>query len=289
MPLKKISHKEKRQYHIGCRSGDLANYLLLPGDPQRVKKIAQIWEEKKKVAENREFFSMKGKFKGVDISCLSTGIGGSSATIAMEEAARLGADTFIRVGTAGALQSDIKLGDLVISTGAVRLEGVSQDYVFLEYPALANYEIVLALIESCEKLNVKYHLGLTASQDSFYVGEGRKGFGGYSNSENKNLISKLQMAKVSNIEMEVAPILTLAGLYNLRAGAICLIVDSFLDNKNKFVVKEGDEKKLGLVASEAIVILSKWDKIKRDKKKKYLYPSLLNKPKVLKLKDNKLN
>jgi len=289
MPLKKISSKKKKQYHIGCGAGDLANYLLLPGDPQRVNKIAQVWDRKKKVAENREFFSMRGKFKGVDISCLSTGIGGSSATIAIEEAARLGADTFIRVGTAGALQPEIQLGDFVISTGAVRLEGVSQDYIFLEYPALANYEVVLALIEACEKLDIKYHLGLTASQDSFYVGEGREGFGGYSNPESKELISKLQMAKVSNIEMEVAPILTLASLYNLRAGAICLIVDSFSKDKDKFVVKEEDEKKLGLVASEAVVILSGWDKIKKNKKKKYLYPSLLNNPKVLKLKDNKLN
>jgi len=288
MPLKKTNSKEGKQYHIGCCPGDLASYLLLPGDPQRVKKIAQVWDRRKKVAENREFFSMRGSFKGVDISCLSTGIGGSSATIAVEEAARLGVDTFIRVGTAGALQPGIQLGDLVISTGAVRLEGASQDYIFLEYPALANYEVVLALIEACENLNIKYHLGLTASQDSFYVGEGRPGFKGYSNLENKNLISKLQMAKVSNIEMEVAPILTLAGLYNLRAGAICLIVDSFLGDKNKFVVQEEDERKLGLVASEAVVILSGWDKIKKDKKKKYLYPSLLNNTKVLKLKDNKL-
>ena len=289
MPSKKISYKKEKQYHIGCRYGDLANFLLLPGDPQRVKKIAQVWDKREKVAENREFFSMKGKFKGTEISCLSTGIGGSSATIALEEAARLGVDTFIRVGTAGALQPEIQLGDLVISTGAVRLEGASQDYIFLEYPALANYEVVLALIEACEKLKIKYHLGLSASQDSFYVGEGRAGFGGYSNPENKDLISKLQMAKVSNIEMEVAPILTLAGLYNLRAGAICLIVDSFLEDKDKFIVKEEDERKLGLVASEAVVILSGWDKIKKNKKKKYLYPSLLNSSKVLKLKDNKSN
>ncbi len=274
--IKKTKETKEKQYHIGCQSGDLANYLLLPGDPKRVKKIVQIWDKREKKVENREFFSMRGKFKGVDISCLSTGIGGSSATIAIEEAARLGADTFIRVGTSGSLQPEIQLGDLVISTGAVRLEGSSQDYVFLEYPALANYEIVLALIEACENLNIKYHLGLTASQDSFYVGEGRLGFGGYSNIENKNLISKLQMAKVSNIEMEVAPILTLASLYNLRAGAICLIVDSFLKNKDKFVVREEDERKMGLVASEAVVILSKWDKIKKNKKKRYLYPSLLN-------------
>ncbi len=288
MSSQKMNPKEGKQYHIGCRPGDLPNYILLPGDPRRVKKIAEVWDEKEKIAENREFFSMKGKFKGVNISCLSTGIGGSSATIALEEAARLGVDTFIRVGTAGALQKGIELGDLVISTGAVRLDGASQDYIFPEYPALANYEVVMALIEACEKLNIKYHLGLTASQDSFYVGEGREGFGGYSNPENKNLISKLQMAKVSNIEMEVAPILTLANLYNLRAGAVCLIVDSFLEDKNKFIVKEEDEERLGLVASEAIVILSVWDKIKKDKNKKYLYPSLLNNLKVVKLKDNKL-
>ena len=288
MLLNKMNSKKEKQYHIGCEPGDLTNYILLPGDPNRVKKIAGVWDEKEKITENREFFSMKGKFKGVEISCLSTGIGGSSATIVIEEAARLGVDTFIRVGTAGSLQKGIEMGDLVISTGAVRLEGASQDYIFLEYPALANYEIAMALIEACERLGMKYHLGLTASQDSFYVGEGREGFGGYSNPENKDLISKLQMAKVSNIEMEVAPILTLANLYGLRAGAVCLIVDSFLEDKDKFIVKEEDEKKLGLVASEAVVILSGWDKIKKEKNKKYLYPSLLNVPKMVKLKGNKL-
>lgn len=267
--------QSKKQYHIGCASGDLSSYLLLPGDPQRVKKIAGAWDQSKKVAENREFFSMRGTFKGVDLSCLSTGIGASSATIVVEEAARIGVKTFLRVGTAGALQKGMKLGDLVISTGAVRLEGASQDYIFPEYPALANYEMVLALIEACEKLKVNYSLGITASQDSFYVGEGREGFEGYSNQENQNLISQLQAARVNNIEMEVAPIFTLANLYGLRAGAICLIVDSFCEDKDKFVVKAEDEKRMGLVASEAISILAEWDQIKEDKKKKYFYPSLI--------------
>jgi uridine phosphorylase len=270
-----LDSQNKKQYHIGCAFGDLSSYLLLPGDPQRVKKIAGAWEQSKKVAENREFFSMRGSFKGVDLSCLSTGIGASSATIVVEEAARIGVKTFLRVGTAGALQKGMNLGDLVISTGAVRLEGASQDYIFPEYPALANYEMVLALIEACEKLKVNYSLGITASQDSFYVGEGREGFGGYSNQKNQNLISQLQAARVNNIEMEVAPIFTLANLYGLRAGAICLIVDSFCEDKDKFVVRDEDEKRMGLVASEAISILAKWDQIKEDRKKKYFYPSLI--------------
>ncbi|MCF7906959.1 nucleoside phosphorylase [Patescibacteria group bacterium] len=267
--------QSKKQYHIGCASGDLPSYLLLPGDPQRVKKISQVWDQSEKVTENREFFSMKGTFKGVDLACLSTGIGASSATIVLEEAARVGVDTFLRVGTTGSLQKGIELGDLVISTGAVRLEGASQDYIFPEYPALASYEVVLALIEACEKMKINYHLGITASQDSFYVGEGREGFGGYTNSKNQELITQLRSARVSNIEMEVAPIFTLANLYGLRAGAICLVVDSFLEDKDKFVVRTEDEKRMGLVASEAIAILANWDQVKKDKKKKYFYPSLI--------------
>ena len=259
------------QYHIGCRQGDLAPYILLPGDPGRVLKITENWKKKKQIAFNREYRSITGYFKNVKISCLSTGIGAPSTAIAIEEAARLNVKTLIRVGSTGAIQKGINPGDLIINTAAVRLEGTSRNYVQTEYPAVANYEVVLALIEACEKLRFKYHLGITASTDAFYVGEGRKGFQGYIQSKHKNILPDLQKARVTNLEMETSLVFTLANLYNLRAGAICAVFDNLLTNKWAFT----GEKNLGKVASEAVVILDQWDKIKKRKKKRYFYPSLL--------------
>lgn len=260
-----------RQYHIACRHGDLAPYLLLPGDPGRVEKIADTWDEKKQVAYHREFRSMTGLYKGVRISCLSTGIGSPSEAIAVEEAARIGVNTFIRVGSTGALQSDIDPGDLVISTAAVRMDGTSQSYVRPEYPAHAHYEVVLALIEACEKLKLRYHVGITASADAFYVGEGRPGLGGYEQSYHKHIIPDLQKAGVVNIEMEASALLTIAGLYGLRAGAVCTVFDNLETNEWKMV----GEKKAGKAASEAVVIMNQWDKAKKKKQKRYFFPSLV--------------
>jgi uridine phosphorylase len=260
------------QYHIGCRQGDLAPYVLIPGDPGRIEKISQDWEKKKEIAFQREYKSLTGFFKKVKISCLSSGIGAPSLAIAVEEAARLKVKTFIRVGSTGALQKGINPGDLIINTGGVRLEGTSGKYVPKEYPALANYEVVLALIEACEKLKYKYHLGITASTDAFYVGEGRKGYQGYALSNFENILPDLKKARVLNLEMENAALFVLGNLYGLRTGAICAVFDNITTNKWKV---KGEEK-VGRVASEAVVILNKWDKIKERKNKKYFYPSLIN-------------
>lgn len=263
--------KGGKQYHIACKSGDLAPYLLLPGDPGRVEKIAASWNKKKNLAYHREFHSMTGNYNGAPISCLSTGIGAPSEAIAVEEAARIGVNTFIRVGSTGALQKGINPGDLVITVAGYKVEGTSKSYVSTEYPAYANYEVILALIEACEKLRFKYHLGVTASTDAFYVGEGRHGFKGYTQSYLKDIIPDLVKANVVNIEMEASALLTIAGLYGLRAGAICTVFDNLQTNEWKVV----GEKKVGKAASEAVAILHKWDKLKKKKRKKYFYPSLL--------------
>ncbi len=260
----------------------MAPYALLTGDPERVLKITRDWTKRKQIAFNREYRSVTGYFKDIKLSCVSTGIGSPSTAIALEEMARLGVHTFIRVGSTGAIQKGINPGDMIINTGAVRLEGTSKSYIRTEYPALANYEVVLALIEACEKLSakggsafggkIKYHLGVTASTDAFYVGEGRTGFNGYTQSDFKNIVSDLQKAKVINVEMENSVVFTLAGLYNLRAGAVCAVFDNLITNK--WMVK--GERESGRIASEAVVILSKWDAAKNRKKKKYFYPSLAN-------------
>ncbi|MEM1775281.1 MAG: nucleoside phosphorylase, partial [Desulfurococcaceae archaeon] len=179
------------QYHLMVKPGDVSKYVLLPGDPERVPIIAKYWDEYWHVATHREFVTYSGYYKGVFISATSTGIGAPSTAIAVEELARVGAEVFIRVGTTGALKKEIKVGDLIISTGAVRLEGTSKHYVIPEYPAVASYDVVLALIEAAETLGVRYHVGLTASSDSFYVGQERPGFKGYLPHHQKGLIEYL--------------------------------------------------------------------------------------------------
>ena len=259
------------QYHIFCKKGDLAPYILLPGDPGRVPKIASGWERFQEIAFHREFRSATGTFRGVKLSCLSTGIGSPSTAIAVEEAARIGAHTFIRLGSTGALQAGIKPGDMIINVAGMKMEGTSKNYVRTEYPASAHYEVVLALIEACEKLKLKYHLGITVSIDSFYVGEGRPGFQGYNQSYLKNVLSDLEAAKVTNVEMESSALFTIASLYGLRAGAVCVVFDNLVTNEWKVC----GEKEVGLVGSEAVAILAGWDRLKKKKKKKYFYPSLL--------------
>lgn len=263
--------KGGKQYHINCKKGDLAEFVLLPGDPDRVRKVAKIWDDYKEVSRKREFQVVTGHFKKTRISCLSTGIGAPGTTIVIEEAARIGVKTMIRIGSTGALQRGMLPGDLVITTGAVKLEGTSEHYVRPEYPSVAHPEVVLALIEACERLKVRYHIGLTATSDSFYVGEGRKGFGGFQPVHAKNLIKELQQAQVLNIEMEASVLLTLGSLYKLRTGALCVVFDNMITNKWKVCGEEA----LAKVASEAIAILNQWDILKKKKKKKYFYPSLL--------------
>ncbi|MEM4483396.1 MAG: uridine phosphorylase [Candidatus Methanomethylicia archaeon] len=260
------------QYHIRCKPGDIAPYVLLPGDPDRVPRIAKYWDEAREVARHRCYVTFTGLYKGVPISATSTGIGCPSTAIAIEELLRIGAKTFIRVGTTGSIHVDVKVGDLVISSGAVRLEGTSKQYVMIEYPALAHYEVLLALIEAAEKLGVKYHVGLTASTDSFYVGQARPGFNDYLPSFAKNIISDLQACGVINFEMEASTIFTLSSIYGVRAGSICAVLANRVTNE--FLEDAGVEDCIR-VANEAVKILYEWDRLKADKDKKYFYPSLV--------------
>ncbi|MEK7580257.1 MAG: nucleoside phosphorylase [Patescibacteria group bacterium] len=269
---KNPTQKGGQQYHIACKKGDLSGFVLLPGDPARVAKIAKVWDNWHEVANHREYHSVTGEYHSTQISCLSTGIGSPSTAIAVEESARIGTHTFIRVGSTGALQPEMKPGDLIINTAGVKLEGTSRRYVQNEYPSFAHYEVVLALIEACEKLRFRYHIGITASTDSFYVGEGRPGFKGYNQSYLENVLEDLRKARVTNFEMESSALFTIASLYGLRAGAICAVFDNLITNEFKIA----GEKEVALAASLAVVILADWDKTKKKKGKKYFYPSLLN-------------
>ncbi len=260
-----------RFYHVQIKPGEIAEYVLLPGDPDRVPVIAELWDERWEVSRHREFRVWTGKIGSRLISACSTGIGSSSASIALEELARAGAHTFIRVGSTGSIHPEVDLGDLVISAAAVRLEGASLDYARPEYPAFASYEVVLALIEAAEILNVKYHVGVTATTDSFYLGQGRAGYRGYSWSYSREIIRDLRAMGVINFDMETSAILTISSIYGLRAGSVCAI----FANRIKDTFEISGEKEAAAVAVEAVKILQEWDELKKKHGKSQIYPSLL--------------
>lgn len=156
------------QYHINIKNGDVGEYVILPGDPKRCKKIAAYFDNAELVADNREYVTYTGYLNDVKVSVTSTGIGGPSAAIALEELVKAGAKYFIRVGTCGGMDIDVKGGDVVIATGAIRMEGTTKEYAPIEFPAVANLDIVNALVQSAKNLGFNYHAGVVECKDSFY-------------------------------------------------------------------------------------------------------------------------
>lgn len=156
------------QYHIGLQNGDVGKYVILPGDPKRCKKIAEYLDDAKLIADNREYTTYTGFLNGEKVSVTSTGIGGPSAAIALEELVNVGAEVFIRVGTCGGIDTNVAGGDVVIATGAVRMEGTSKEYAPIEFPAVANIDVVNSLFEAAKNLGYKSHIGIVQCKDSFY-------------------------------------------------------------------------------------------------------------------------
>ena len=162
------SEKADLQYHIQLGKGDVGRYVILPGDPKRCEKIAAHFDNPVKMADSREFITYTGYLDNEKVSVTSTGIGGSSAAIALEELVKIGADTFIRVGTCGGMQIPVKSGDIVIASGAIRMEGTTREYAPIEFPAVADYTIVQELAEAAKKKGYAYHVGVVQCKDSFY-------------------------------------------------------------------------------------------------------------------------
>ncbi|NCB93189.1 MAG: uridine phosphorylase [Clostridia bacterium] len=156
------------QYHLQIRKGDVGRYVIMPGDPKRCAKIAAHFDDAKLIADSREFVTYTGYLDGEKVSVTSTGIGGPSASIAMEELVQCGADTFLRVGTCGGMEMSVKGGDLVIATGAIRMEGTSKEYAPIEFPAVADLEVTNALVSAARKLGYTYHAGIVQCKDAFY-------------------------------------------------------------------------------------------------------------------------
>lgn len=157
-----------KQYHTQVGKGDVGRYVILPGDPKRCAKIASHFDGANLIADSREFMTYTGTLDGVKVSVTSTGIGGPSASIALDELAKSGADTFIRVGTCGGMQDDVCGGDLVIANGAVRMEGTSREFAPIEYPAVADIDVTNSLIAGAKNIGAKYHVGVVQCKDSFF-------------------------------------------------------------------------------------------------------------------------
>lgn len=166
--MKNYSEDASRQYHIQVAQGEIGRYVIMPGDPKRCEKIAKHLENAKLVADNREFVTYTGYLDGEMVSVTSTGIGGPSASIALEELVNCGANTFIRVGTCGGMDINVKGGDVVVATGSIRMEGTTREYVPIEFPAVANLDVVNALVKASKTLKKSYHAGVVQSKDSFY-------------------------------------------------------------------------------------------------------------------------
>jgi uridine phosphorylase len=199
-------------FHLGLTKNDLqgATLAIVPGDPERVEKIAALMDKPVKLASHREFTSWRAELDGKSVIVCSTGIGGPSTSIAVEELAQLGIRTFLRIGTTGAIQPHINVGDVLVTTASVRLDGASLHFAPMEYPAVADFACTTALVEAAKSIGATTHIGVTASSDTFYPGQERYDtFSGRVVSRFKGSMEEWQSMGVMNYEMESATLLTM--------------------------------------------------------------------------------
>jgi len=222
-----------RPYHIRLAKRDVGRIAFLPGDPGRVPKIAERFEGARDLGWHREYRAFAGRVGNEKVVAVSTGIGGPAAAIAIEELARLGVEVMIRVGTCGAITSEISTGSVIVADAAVRMDGTSAQYVPLGYPAAATPGVVMALSEAAALKRAKCAVGITASTDAFYVGQGRESFGGYFPSGSARLLDDMKAAKVLCFEMEAATLFTLGRVFGLKTGAVFAVVANRATNHLK--------------------------------------------------------
>mgnify|MGYP000533554519 CR=1 FL=1 len=244
-----MEHSEPQPI-LRLRPGEASKYALLPGDPGRVKRIAERLESARMVAENREFITYRGIYRGVDVTVVSTGVGCPGASIVVDELHNLGVEVIIRVGTTGGLQPPVKPGDLVIATGAVRGDCASRYYAPLSYPAVADFWVVRALVEAADSLGIQNkHVGVVWTCDSFYM--------------QRKIVNRFVKLRCLSVEMETACILTLCSSYGIRAGSV-LAVDGNLITGEKYnpwspEAQRGIDNTIN-TALEALLLLEKWKK-----------------------------
>ncbi len=257
------------QMITGLMPGQVNKYAFLCGEPERVPRIAEKLSKPQKVAQKREFTIYSGVLGDTPVTVASTGIGGPSAAILIEELSNLGAHTFIRIGTSGGIAVGLEKGDFVISTGAVRADGTSKSYAWPEYPALASYEVVASLVNAASRAKARFDVGISLSVDGFYsenkvLKDGKivpMSQSGYMPSFMVHRLSDAKLMRIKNIEMENGTIFTLAQLFGLRAGAICTVSDVVpWHPTDKMIDFEENMSACIGVALEAMSTLIHWDK-----------------------------
>jgi uridine phosphorylase len=209
-----------KQPHLLVEEGDVADLALVPGDPGRVERIASHCDDVEHVSTNREYTLVNATYEGRELTICSTGIGCPSAAIAVEELSRVGCETFVRVGTTGALQEGIEIGDMVVASGAAKNEGTSKRYESVEFPAVPDFEVLQALVDSAESRGEDVHVGPIASDDAYYA-------------ETDEYVDEWEEAGILSVEMEAATVFTLARRKGLRAGAICTVDGNLVEGTQK--------------------------------------------------------
>lgn len=250
------------QYHIHLSEEHAAKYAIIPGDPGRVEKIAAYLDNAKQVGYNREYNSYLGYLDGEKVLVVSTGIGGPSCAICVEELAKIGVDTFIRVGTCGGMQPEIEPGDVIIATGAIRQDGTSREYLPIEFPAVADFKVTSALYNAAETLGLTNHIGVVQAKDSFYGQHSPE-----SMPISSELLSKWEAWKRGGClasEMEGAALFIVSAARKLRSGAVFHCVWNQEAAKTAMPKERKEDTSAAIkTAIEAIRIL-----IKQDKKEK---------------------
>ena len=240
-----------KQPHLLVEEGEVNEIALIPGDPGRVDRIARQCDNSEVIAENREYKLVNASYEGCELTICSTGIGCPSAAIAIEELARVGVETVIRVGTTGALQRGIEIGDMIVATGAAKDEGTTKRYESVTYPAVPDYGVLSALVEGAESRGESVHVGPIASDDAYYA-------------ETESYVAEWEAAGILSVEMEAAAVFSLARRKGMAAGAICTVDGNLVEGTQKGATDEEElpekaknnvERAIG-ISLDAVVALS---------------------------------
>ena len=248
-----------KQYHTGVGPADIGEYVIMPGDPKRCAKIAEHFDNAKLVADVREYVTYTGTLDGVKVSVTSTGIGGPSASIAIDELAKCGAKTFIRVGTCGGMQEEVMGGDIVIATGAIRMEGTSREFAPIEFPAVPNLDVTNALVQAAKNLGIRNHAGVVQCKDSFF-GQHEPEIMPVSYELQNKWEAWLRLGCLAS-EMESAALFVAGSFLRVRVGSCFLVVANQERAKKGLENKQAHDTELAIkTAVEALRILIKQDK-----------------------------
>jgi uridine phosphorylase len=246
-------------FHLALTADQLrgATVAILPGDPARVERIARTMDDPTPLASHREYTSWSGRVDDTRIVVCSTGIGGPSTSIAVEELAQLGVRTFLRVGTTGGIQPDVRAGDVVVTTAAVRLDGASLHFAPLEFPAVADFECTTALVAAARARGIEPHVGVTASSDTFYPGQERYDtFSGRVTERFRGSLAEWQAMGVLNFEMESATLFTMCTSQGLRAGCVAGVIVNRGDQEipDESVIARTEETAISIVVAAAATL-----------------------------------